>query len=515
MDLRNGIIETARAIGANPHDLATVISYETGGTFDPVQAGPTTQWGQHRGLIQFGEPQAQQHGVDWDDPLGSQLGPNGAVANYLKSSGFKPGMGLLDLYSTVNAGAPGRYNASDANNGGAPGNVRDKVTSQMEGHRRKAAELLGTVSTQGQTETPMQQQEKPRGLLGQMFPNAKEGGLDQVALGLMSMSSNPTPGMVAQMRGIQGRMADQRDEKKASAQANKTAEYIRTQLNRPDLAQAVEQGIMTGADAYKIANAPQRDKGVNIDGRLVNPYTGEVMAEFEDQGDLSAREQRIQRGVDVLGLSLEDATKHADGMIEIITNPNSGDTMLYDKVTQQTRRIDMPERRGATDTVEVGEIGNVEGALGGRGIANSIANAAADAAGFNLPAEKAEQAASNLTNLSTQTMLALSGEWAGRPSNLTRERIEALTVKPNELFTGKSRALIRFREMQQLINQSIQSAEAVAQGDYSPAQRQQAQQKLQTLRPLSQEYGAIVQQLEGGGSGSGKTSSGIEWSIEE
>lgn len=142
--LRSGIIETAQAIGADPVDLATAISYETAGTFDPTKAGPRTQYGQHRGLIQFGEPQAEKYGVDWNNPLGSQLGANGAVANYFRSSGFKPGMSGLDLYSTINAGSPGRYSASDANNGGAPGSVRDKWEKQMTGHRQKALALLGS-----------------------------------------------------------------------------------------------------------------------------------------------------------------------------------------------------------------------------------------------------------------------------------------------------------------------------------------------------------------------------------
>ena len=141
-DLRTGILQTAAALGINPLDLATAISYETGGTFDPTQAGPTTQWGQHRGLIQFGEPQAKQYGVDWANPVASQLGPKGAVANYLRDTGVQPGMGLLDIYSAINAGGVGRYDASDANNGGAPGTVRDKVEKQMAAHRQKAAALL-------------------------------------------------------------------------------------------------------------------------------------------------------------------------------------------------------------------------------------------------------------------------------------------------------------------------------------------------------------------------------------
>lgn len=141
--LRDGIVETAAAIGADPVDLATAISYETAGTFDPTKAGPTTQWGQHRGLIQWGEPQARQYGVDWNDPIGSQLGADGAIASYFKDRGFKPGMSGLDLYSTINAGSPGRHSASDANNGGAPGTVADKWTQQMAPHREKAMALLG------------------------------------------------------------------------------------------------------------------------------------------------------------------------------------------------------------------------------------------------------------------------------------------------------------------------------------------------------------------------------------
>ena len=141
--LAGGILETAQALGMDPVDLATIISYETGGTFSPTQAGPTTQWGQHRGLIQFGEPQAKRYGVDWDNAAGSQLGENGAIAQYFRDAGYKPGMGLLDAYSAVNAGYVGRYGASDANNGGAPGTVRDKVTNQMSGHRENALRLLG------------------------------------------------------------------------------------------------------------------------------------------------------------------------------------------------------------------------------------------------------------------------------------------------------------------------------------------------------------------------------------
>ena len=262
---RDRLIETAQSIGADPLDLATVISYETGGTFDPKQPGPTTQWGQHRGLIQFGEPQARQHGVNWDDPLNSQLGPDGAVASYLRSSGYQPGMGLLDLYSTVNAGAPGLYNRSDANNGGAPGTVRDKVEQQMAGHRQNAMRLLGTEAASTKGDTGMQQ----RGLLDptpQQQPQQEQGGFraamknpeiwEAIALAANTLRHQPDQQLAGVIENRRGRRAESQQEQQ---QRNQTAEWLRSQ-GRDDLAQAVETGSVTGRDAFKVAmQRPESD----------------------------------------------------------------------------------------------------------------------------------------------------------------------------------------------------------------------------------------------------------------
>lgn len=145
-EIVRGITETADELGMSPEDLATIISYETGGTFNPSQRGPRTQWGQHRGFIQFGEPQARQHGVDWNDPVRSQLGRDGAIVRYYRAHGWKPGMDFLDAYSVVNAGGPGLHHRIDANNGGAPGTVADKVRDQMHGHRATAQAILARHS---------------------------------------------------------------------------------------------------------------------------------------------------------------------------------------------------------------------------------------------------------------------------------------------------------------------------------------------------------------------------------
>lgn len=138
-ELIDAVMASSKRLGINPSDLLTAISYETAGTFDPWKAGPTTQHGRHYGLIQWGGPQREKYGVTADMSVPDQMR---AVERYLTDAGVKPGHGLLDIYSAINAGRVGLYDRSDANKGGAPGTVADKVATQMVGHRAKANSLL-------------------------------------------------------------------------------------------------------------------------------------------------------------------------------------------------------------------------------------------------------------------------------------------------------------------------------------------------------------------------------------
>lgn len=164
---REAILATSKQYGWDPVDFATVMSYETGGTFDPWQAGPTTQHGQHRGLIQMGEPQRQKYGYRQGMPISEAVQASG---RFIADNGWKPGMGLPDMYSIVNAGAPGRYNATDANNGGAPGTVWDKVSTQMGDHRRKAMGLLGVNDPYASMADGRKGEEAYKPVFGSMSP---------------------------------------------------------------------------------------------------------------------------------------------------------------------------------------------------------------------------------------------------------------------------------------------------------------------------------------------------------
>ena len=297
MDIRTGIIQAANALGIDPLDLATAISYETAGTFNPTTPGPTTRFGQHRGFIQFGEPQAKQHGVDWNDPIRSQLGDNGAVVSYLRSSGVKPGMGLLDIYSAINAGAPGLYNRSDAAAGGAPGTVRDKVMNQMSGHRKKAAELLGmktsmvssqsnpaasvaadTMTASGRGAQPMtpdqnaqgaaaqstgmqpaqmEEAQKPRGgLLGNLFGD--QDTMARLAIAFNSMRLNPDPNIATLMNA---QMKERRDTKRREDELNKTIAFFDS-LKDPTLSKLARVNPTAAFALYQRQVAASKDPNV-------------------------------------------------------------------------------------------------------------------------------------------------------------------------------------------------------------------------------------------------------------
>lgn len=140
-DLAREIVATAGRLGINPLDLGTAISYETGGRFSPSMFGGAG--GRHMGLIQFGPSERAKYGANADQSAVEQMG---AVERYLLDRGLKPGMGMMDLYSTINAGRPGLYDRSDAANGGAPGTVADKVNNQMGVHRERVSALLGNMA---------------------------------------------------------------------------------------------------------------------------------------------------------------------------------------------------------------------------------------------------------------------------------------------------------------------------------------------------------------------------------
>jgi hypothetical protein len=104
--------QSAQTYGYTPQDVSNmqrVINYES--SSDPSRWGG--KGGRYFGLIQFGPNERQQFHVDTEHP--NARNQIDAMWQFMKARGYKPGMGLLNAYSTVNAGSPGHFNASDGN----------------------------------------------------------------------------------------------------------------------------------------------------------------------------------------------------------------------------------------------------------------------------------------------------------------------------------------------------------------------------------------------------------------
>ena len=101
----DSIARVAKNIGVNPNDLAAVISFETGGTFDPSKRNPRSS---ATGLIQFmsgsGGTKGKYYGMSRDQ-FGSLSFDEQMkyVERYFKERGFKQGgkYSTGDVYSQM------------------------------------------------------------------------------------------------------------------------------------------------------------------------------------------------------------------------------------------------------------------------------------------------------------------------------------------------------------------------------------------------------------------------------
>lgn len=114
------LVAQAKARGHNPQDVQRVFAYESSN--DPARWGGKNN--KYFGLFQAGPEERAKYHIDTVHP--SARNQIDAFFNFLNDRGYKPNMGLLDMYSTVNAGSPGHYNASDGN-----GTVASHVAKMM------------------------------------------------------------------------------------------------------------------------------------------------------------------------------------------------------------------------------------------------------------------------------------------------------------------------------------------------------------------------------------------------
>lgn len=190
--------------GYNPDHALKVFDHES--SFRPNVWGGTGN--KYFGLFQAGPSERKDYGVDTVHP--SARNQIDAFGRFLHGRGFKPGMGLEDMYSTVLAGSPGHYNRSDGagtvaqhvarmQGGGAPSL---KTGAPSSGIDPAALAALGYADTQ------------PSGLPAKQDP-----------IGDMLSSSEPQENPIA---GLLTQLAEQ--DKQAQEEAQAKQEALQRQL---------------------------------------------------------------------------------------------------------------------------------------------------------------------------------------------------------------------------------------------------------------------------------------------
>lgn len=133
------LISAAGKLGVSPLDLATIISFETGGTFNPGKWGGSGN--NYLGLIQMGGPERKKYGANANQSFEEQV--QGPVVRYLqdrfKTRGMSTqGADLLTLYRTVLGGNPKASLTRTDGNGVTPASG----VARMGPHRQKALRMF-------------------------------------------------------------------------------------------------------------------------------------------------------------------------------------------------------------------------------------------------------------------------------------------------------------------------------------------------------------------------------------
>lgn len=149
----------------DPEDALKVFNYESSGRPD-VWGGKDNKY---FGIFQAGDSERKQFGIDTKHP--SAQNQIDAFGKFLAARGYKPGMGLLDMYSTVLAGSPGHYNAKDMNGSVLSHVARmtgDDDTEISDTDKKALKGLASAVASQDYTDPDIEASMSyaPQGLLG-------------------------------------------------------------------------------------------------------------------------------------------------------------------------------------------------------------------------------------------------------------------------------------------------------------------------------------------------------------
>ena len=429
----------------NPSWANAIASIESQGSGGYSAVGPTTQ----KGNRAYGKYQVMDFNIPtWTEKhLGQRLTPDQFLNSpEAQEAVFKGEFGsYVSKYGNPQDAASAWFTGRPQSEGG---NRSDALGTTGSGYVSKFNNALGTGATLTGGQPMMQPEQKPKGLLGGLFSNPDKRA--RLAMALEGMTLNPNRGMMASLQGgIEQRGLDRKEaaaEAKQLAQRNKSLEFLAQQEGGEDyvrLAQAA--GVPTAIKAYlENKKAPKSTTAQDKIARLKSTGVPENIA---------------------IGIT--------DGRLVVRQNDVTGETFVLDVATGQKvfdatgaggNEVPIDQPASITDEGSLAGLDPTK-ALAARGYANSWLNAAADTFGQKLPAPEAAKASAAMRSLATRTIALAETEFAGKPTNFLRERVEQnFSINPDQISMGPRVALERSNVIIDMLQETVDGAKAVIAG---------------------------------------------------
>ena len=420
-------------------------------------------------------------GMGLDQYIGQNVGGVPITMNSILAMGHLGGMGGAQRY--LESG--GRSNPSDVYGT----SLRDYALTHGDGVPQ------ATISTRGAPQMAMQPTQ-PQGLLGQLGiqrrdPTAQgetalpffqrdqfRNTMGNLAMAFNTLRRNPDENIPRIVTG-------QRATREQDVANNRTVEWLSSQPGGERFAGLVESiGAAAALQAYQaeVARTSQPPSAAEAQiARLVAsglPY--EVAAGIVDDRFVESRDP-VTGEATVLDLAQE------------FLNPEGAEAPVDTATPADT----------SPDLFGEYTFDSLQNALGIGGAIDSVINRVYEGFGEELPNEEVAAARVGLQNLATRTQLIYASAFPGRPSNLTREMIASLTVRPDEILSGAQTARERAEAMQLGVARSVEGAQAVLDSRTSPAEKAAARDVLLRLEPLAQDYASLVNALSRTGASEG------------
>lgn len=363
----------------------------------------------------------------------------------------------------------------------------DPYHFQLGGKSNPAMSLSTKDAAMAPTMTPTAKQEEPQSLWDRLTGRSEATGLNPLEAFAAGLDALILPEM--RMGDVIRQQGAQRAKTaKEETQRNKSIEFLKRRADAGD----------TLASKY-----------LDIVSTGVLPV-GTGLASYLEQSTkvqkTSEAEQQINRLMET-GMDRNTAIAVRDGRIKLSRHP----------VTQQVELIDMATgsrigglTEGAASAVSEAiststsnqpstfENLPVEKAGGLIGWGASIANMVTDAVGAGQAFPEVGKAQSAMENLSKRTILMLEADFAGKPTNFTREIVESMTVKPAEVLKGEEGSYLKTTQMVKMLEDAVSGARtALANPEkHSPEKIRAAEQSVTQLQSLLDDYMSLKNAFE-------------------